>query len=198
MPVRAAMTSRAHRSDPKLAELPQAREVLPPELLAGSAGAPLEWARGFHRFFFGVAELAIEGRGLLVLQDVVIGRPTPLLREIELWGATLDEEDLLRVSASDIAREFGVGGDMKAPICMEGPLFVRALESAPHIDDVDLRRAITARLLISTTVMLARVAPYVRIGEGVVRAYRPSSMLKVLAHDVRTAECASSVSEVLQ
>ena len=152
--------------------MPEARSVFLPELLAGSAGAPLEWARSFHRFFFDVAALAIEARGLLVLQDVVIGRPTPVLREIQLWGATIDADDLLRMSSSDIARRVGIAPEVQAATCTEGVLFIRAVESAPCIDDVDLRHSITASLVISTTVMLARLAPYVRIGEGVVWAYR--------------------------
>lgn len=117
MPARAALMSRAHEPDRRLAELPHAREVLLPELLAGCAGAPLEWARRFHRFFFDVAELAIEARGLIVLQDVVIGRPSPVLREIQLWGATLDADDLLRMSPSDIALQVGIAPEVQALIC---------------------------------------------------------------------------------
>jgi hypothetical protein len=173
MPARAALTSRARQPVSQLAELPQARNLVPPELLAGSAGAPLEWARRFHRFFFDVADLAIEGQGLLVLQDVVIGRPSPVLREIQLWGATIDADDLLRMSSSDIALQVGICSDVQALICTEALLFVGAVEAAPRIDDVDLRRSVAASLVVSTTDILARLAPYVRIGEGVVWAYRP-------------------------
>ena len=187
MPARAALMSRAHEPDRRLAELPHAREVLLPELLAGCAGAPLEWARRFHRFFFDVAELAIEARGLIVLQDVVIGRPSPVLREIQLWGATLDADDLLRMSPSDIALQVGIAPEVQALICTEALLFVGAVEAAPCID-ADLRRSVTGKLLITTTVMLARLAPYVRIGEGVVRAYHPSSALDLFASDVRSSE----------
>ena len=107
-----------------------------------------------------------------MLQDVVIGRPGPVLREIQLWGATLDPDDVLGMSPADIALQIGIAPDVQAVMCTEGVLFIRAVESAPCIDDVDLRRSITASLVISTTVMLARLAPYVRIGEGVVWAYR--------------------------
>ena len=172
MPARATLMSRAYEPDRKLAELPQAREILLPELLAGCAGAPLEWARRFHRFYFDVAELAIEARGLIVLPDVVIGRPSPVLREIQLWGATIDADDLLRMSPSDIALHVGISSDVQAVICTEALLFVGAVEVAPRIDDVDLRRSVTASLVISAADMLARLAPYVRIGEGVVWAYR--------------------------
>ena len=123
-----------------------------------------------------------------MLQDVVIGRPGPVLREIQLWGATIDADDPLRMSRSDIALQVGISSDVQAVICTEGVLFIRAVESAPCIDDVDLRRSVTGKLLITTTVMLARLAPYVRIGEGVVRAYRPSSALDLFASDVRSSE----------
>jgi hypothetical protein len=172
MSVRMGLVSRAQAPNQHLAELPEARDVLLPELLAGSAGAPVEWARRFHQFFFDVAELCVEGRGLLVLEDVVIGWPSPVLREIQLWGATIEPDDLIRMSRTDIARQFGLGPDVKAGMCTEGLMFVGAVHSSPRVDDADLRKCVTARLLVNTTELLARLAPYVRIGGGVVRAYR--------------------------
>jgi hypothetical protein len=50
-------------------------------------------------------------------------------------------------------------------------VFVGAVDASPCVGDADLRRSITARLLINTSELLARLAPYVRIGGGVVSAY---------------------------
>ena len=149
MSARNALVSRAHQQIGQLAGLPQARNVLLPELLAGSAGAPLEWARRFHRFFFDVADLAIQARGLLVLQDVAIGRPSPVLREIELWGATIDADDMVRMSPSDIARQVGIAPEVQAATSTEGVLF----HSCGRVGSVHRRRRSAAfhhRLVIST------------------------------------------------
>lgn len=79
MSARTALISHAPRQEQPSAELPQAQDVLRPELLAGSSGTPIEWARRFHQSFFDTAHDAIEAGCLLVLPDVVIGHANPLL-----------------------------------------------------------------------------------------------------------------------
>jgi len=157
--------------------LREARDVVLPELVGGLAGAPLPFARRFHQFFFEHAELAVARNGLLVLQDVVIGRLGPLLREIQLWGSAVDPTEMLRMSTEEIAHEFGLDLDTREGICTESLMFVGALRSSPCMGDEGLERRTIARLLISTTRTLAGVAPYVRVGHGVVWAYRPSNVL---------------------
>ena len=131
--------------------------------------APIELAHRFHRFFFDAADLAIRDRGVLALRDVVIGRPSPLLREIQLLASTLDPYRLLRLSAFDVARQFGLSQDER--ICTTATLFDGALDESPCIGDAYLERLMVARLLLSATATLACVAPYVQIG-GVAVVYR--------------------------
>lgn len=76
MSARTALISHAPRQEQPSAELPQAQDVLRPELLAGSSGTPR--ARRFHQSFFDTAHDAIEAGCLLVLPDVVIGHAGPL------------------------------------------------------------------------------------------------------------------------
>jgi hypothetical protein len=178
MSARTALIS--HAQGRTLADLPQAREILRPELLAGSSGTPLEWARLFHRSFFDAADTAIEARCLLVLPDVVIGHAGPLLREVQLWAATYEPEALIRLSSTDIARQFGSVPGVHTTICTAEALFLPVFESCPYLDDIDLRCSMSASLCMSTTVMLASLAPYVRVRSAVVRAYRPSNVLRHL------------------
>lgn len=172
MSTRAAL-SRARERERVLAGLPQARDVLRPEVLAGSSGTPLEWARRFHQSFFDVTDNALDDRCLLVLPDVVIGRAGPLLREVQLWAATHESEDLIRRSPADVARQFSSAPGMTPGICTAAALFLPSFESSPYLDDVDLRCSMSASLCLSTTVMLAGVAPYVRVGDAVVRGLPP-------------------------
>ena len=181
MPSRAPLLTRVLEPNRKPDALPEARGVVLPELIGGLAGAPLELARWFHRFFFDQAELVTKGRGLLVLQDVVVGRPSPLMREIQVWGSTLDASDLLRMSKDEIGHEFGLDPNQRTALCTEATLYVGARRSWPFMGDTDLERRSMVGLLISTTSTLASVAPYVRIRDGVVWAYRPSNLLSLIA-----------------
>ena len=151
-----------------------------PELVAGLAGSPLDYARWFHHFFFDHAASAVAGQACLVLQDVVIGRPTPLLREIQLWGSAFDSTEIIRMSPDDIAQEFGIDPHGPHAIGTEAALFVEAYRSSSCLGDPELERRTIVRLLISTTSTLGSVAPYVRIGDGVIWSYRPSNMLTLL------------------
>ena len=54
------------------------------------------------------------------------------------------------------------------------------IDATPCLGTAQLEREMIARLLISTTSTLATVAPYVRIGDGVVWPYRPSNTLTFL------------------
>ena len=160
--------------------LPQARDVVLPELVGGLAGAPLQYARSFHQFFFDHAERTVADRGLLVLQHIVIGHACPLLREVQLWGSAVDPVEMIGLTSDEIADEFGLDAEIENTICTERPLFVGAVDAAPCLGDAELERDTIARLLISTTASLATVAPYVRIGDGVVWPYRPSNTLTLL------------------
>jgi hypothetical protein len=126
MSARTALISHAHEH---VGTLPQARDVLRPELLAGSSGTPIEWARLFHRSFFDTAHDAIEAGCLLVLPDVVIGHASPLLREIQLWAAAYEPEDLSRLSPTDVARQVGSVPGGHGTICTAEAAFVPAFES---------------------------------------------------------------------
>ena len=160
--------------------LPAARDVVLPELIGGLSGAPLAIARWFHHFLFEYAELAVAGDGWIVLQDVVIGRPSPLLREIQLWGSTVDRLEMLRMTPDDIADVFGLDPVEQRAVCTERLLWAGAFHWMPCMGDDDLERRIIANLLVSATSTLATVAPYVRIGDGVVWAYRASNMLTLV------------------
>ena len=177
---RPPLSTRALEQSRTAKSRPEARDVVLPELLAGLAGAPLEYARSFHQFFFDRAELAMADDGLLVLQHVVIGRPSPRLREIQLWGAECDPIETLRLSTDEIADECGLDADVEDTICTMRLLFVGAVHSLPCLGDAELEDRTVARLLLSTTSTLASVAPYVRIGGGVVLAYQPSNELTLL------------------
>jgi hypothetical protein len=183
MSARAGLISRARDAERKLTELPEARGVLPPELLAGSAGTPLEWARRFHHLFFDVVESAIDDRGVLVLPHVVVGRPSPLLREIQLWGGTCEAEDLSRMSAVEVGEQFSAASALAASISTGRELLSLMLEWSPDIGDADLQRLMTVSLMLNMSWTLAWLAPYARIGEGVVKAYRPASTLHLLAQE---------------
>ena len=180
MPSCPPLLPRVLEQNRKLDALPEARGVVLPELIGGLAGAPLELARWFHRFF-DQAELVTKGRGLLVLQHVVVGRPSPLMRELQVWGSTLDASDLLRMSKDEIGHEFGLDPNQRTALCTEATLYVGARRSSPFMGDTDLERRSMVGLLISTTSTLASVAPYVRIGDGAVWAYRPSNLLSLIA-----------------
>ena len=138
MSARAALISHAPRRAQPSAELPQAQDVLRPELLAGSSGTPIEWARLFHQSFFDTAHDAIEAGCLLVLPDVVIGREGPLLREVQLWAAAYEPNDLTRLSSTDVARQFASVSRRHGTICTAEAAFGPAFESCPYLDDVDL------------------------------------------------------------
>jgi hypothetical protein len=159
--------------------LPDARNVILPELIGGLSGAPLKFARWFHRFIFEQAESAVKDECCLVLQHVVIGQPGPRLREIQLWGSEVDPVELARVSSEQLAAEFGLGSDQGELICTR-TLASGGFQSAPSLGDRELEVRTLVRLMISTTSTLACIAPYVRVGDGVVWPYRPSNMLTLL------------------
>ena len=72
----------------------------------------------------------MKGECCLVLQDVVIGRPSPLLRELQVWGSKVDPVELVRVSSDELAGQLGLDPDERQLICTEG-LSGRAFHSAP-------------------------------------------------------------------
>ena len=104
----------------------------------------------------------------------------PTLREVQLWAAACEPSDLTRLSSTDVARQFASVPGRHGTICTAEAAFVPAFESCPYLDDVDLGSSMAASLCISTTLMLARLAPYVRVGDAVIRAYRPSNVLRDL------------------
>lgn len=109
-----------------------------------------------------------------------IGRPIPLLREVQLWGSAFDSTEIVRMSEDDIAEELGIDPHGPQPIRTEAALFAEAYRSSPCLGDPELECRTIVRLLISTTSTLGSVAPHVRIGGGVVWSYRPSNMLTLL------------------
>jgi hypothetical protein len=143
----------------------------------------------FHRSFFDTAHDAIEAGCLLVLPDVVIGHASPLLREVQLWAGTYEPEELTRLSSTDVTRQFASVPGRHGTICTAAAAFVPAFESCPYLDDFELRCKMVASLCITTTVMLASLAPHVRVGDAVVRAYRTPNVLRDL---VRRRPCEAS------
>ena len=181
MSSRTALTARAREHESTCRAMPHAREVLRPELLAGVSGVPLEWARRFHRRFFDEVDDSITKRCLLVLPDVVIARPDPLLQAVRRWGAAREPWDLTRLSTTDVARELTSVPGIERRIRTARDVFVPAFNSCPHLDDIELRCSMSAALCMGTTQLLRSLAPYVRVGDGLVVAYRPSSVFGELA-----------------
>jgi len=103
------------------------------------------------------------------------------MRELQVWGSTLDASDLLRMSKDEIAREFGLDPNQRTALCTEAMLYAGACRSSPLMGDTELERRSMVGLLISTTATLASVVPYVRVGHGAVWAYRPSNLLSLIA-----------------
>jgi hypothetical protein len=185
MSARSDWVVRALEPTGRFAELPQARDIISVELLAGSSGVPLEWARRFHRDYFDFVEIAVELRNLVALDGVVISRPNPCALEFQRWAHTWGEQDRLDMSPVDIARHFTDDPAFAATIVTADDLRELLLDEAPFIDDGDLRRLMTTALLVDTSVMLARLAPHVRVGNGMVLAYRRCSLLDLLIQDRR-------------
>ena len=181
MSKRTAPAALAQEQEPRCLALPQARDVLRPELLAGASGAPLEWARRFHQSFFDEVHNAITDRCVLVLPDVVIGRPDPFVREIQRWGGAVEPWNLTRLTSAHVARELTRVPGIERTIRTAHDVFLPAFEASPHLGDVELRRSMSAAMCMTTSHMLDRVAPYVRVDDASVVAYRPSSVLRSLA-----------------
>lgn len=78
----------------RLTDRTQAREVIRPELVAAHGRAPLDVARSVHEMWFTALEILVRRDRIVLLDEVVIGRPDPHLLEIVYWHRRFSGEEI--------------------------------------------------------------------------------------------------------
>lgn len=176
-----------------LAARSPAHVVITPELLAATARTPLDLARRFHRTWFSALMLATDDELVLVLDDVAIGTPDPLVLEVAHMLRTLREAELDGNLDGDLHDEMGawVEPGHDPPTVPERVVDVmqqyqeaHRLLSGTHLDRLVQRILCPAaaelldlvHLCVQAERLLADVADFVRLGDGMIVDARPEEL----------------------